>query len=60
MAGRHRLLHTARADLLRRAGRDQEAANAYAQALSLVSDQAERNYVSRRLVEVREQAPAME
>ena len=60
MTGGHHLLHAACADLLRRAGRYREAANAYAQALALVSNQAERTYLSRRHVEVREQAPAME
>ncbi len=49
---RYHLLHAARADLLRRAGRRPQAAAAYRQALALVSNQAERNYLLRRLREV--------
>jgi RNA polymerase sigma-70 factor, ECF subfamily len=48
----YHLLHAARADLLRRAGRLEEARAAYAQALSLVSNEAERRYLGRRLAEV--------
>jgi len=48
----YHLLHAARADLLRRAERLPEAAMAYRQALDLVSNRAERNYLLRRLCEV--------
>lgn len=46
------LLHAARADLQRRAQRWPEAKKAYGQALELVKNQAERNYLLRRLAEV--------
>jgi RNA polymerase sigma-70 factor (ECF subfamily) len=46
------LLHAARADLLRRAGRNAEAATAYQRALSLVSNHAEREYLKRRLRQI--------
>jgi RNA polymerase sigma-70 factor (ECF subfamily) len=49
----YHLLPAARADLLRRAGRHDEAAAAYAEALALVGNEAERRYLSRRLAEVR-------
>lgn len=45
-------LPAARADLLRRAGRDAAAAEAYQEALALVQSQAERLYLQRRLAEV--------
>jgi RNA polymerase sigma-70 factor (ECF subfamily) len=45
-------LPAARADLLRRLGRPAEAAEAYAAALALVSDGAERAFLRRRLAEV--------
>jgi RNA polymerase sigma-70 factor (ECF subfamily) len=45
-------LPAARADLLRRLGRREEAAAAYTAALALVSDGAERAFLRRRLVEV--------
>jgi len=48
----YHLLHAARADLLRRAGRRPQAAAAYRQALALVTNLAERNYLLRRLREV--------
>jgi RNA polymerase sigma-70 factor (ECF subfamily) len=48
----YHLLHAARADLLRRAGRWPEAKIAYAQALDRVRNQAERDYLQRRLNEV--------
>lgn len=48
----YHLLHAARADLLRRAGRRPQAAAAYRQALALVTNLAERNYLLRRLCEV--------
>jgi RNA polymerase sigma-70 factor, ECF subfamily len=47
------LLPATRADLLRRLGRNTEAAVSYQQALALVPTDAERRYLSRRLVEVR-------
>jgi RNA polymerase sigma-70 factor (ECF subfamily) len=48
----YHLLHSARADLLRRAGSFQEAEKAYKQALGLVNNQSERRYLERRLREV--------
>ena len=49
-------LPAARADLLRRLGRDVEAAAAYRSALDLVSDGAERAYLRGRLDQVERQA----
>lgn len=49
----YHLLHAARADLLRRAGRPSEAAPAYARALQLVTSPAEREFLVGRLSEVR-------
>jgi len=46
------LLHAARADLLRRLERKNDAANAYAKALELATNDVERNYLTRRLGEV--------
>ncbi|MHB8375984.1 MAG: RNA polymerase sigma factor [Dehalococcoidia bacterium] len=46
------LLHAARADLLRRIGRRDEAADAYRRAIALVSNGVERAYLYRRLAEV--------
>jgi RNA polymerase sigma-70 factor, ECF subfamily len=51
LAGYH-LLPAARADLLRREGRWMEAAEAYRQALDLVTNDPERRYLTRRLAEV--------
>jgi RNA polymerase sigma-70 factor (ECF subfamily) len=48
----YHLLHSARADLLRRAGSFQEAEKAYTQALALVNNESERRYLERRLREV--------
>jgi RNA polymerase sigma factor (sigma-70 family) len=48
---RHHLWHAAQADLLRRLGRNQEAASAYARALELASNPAEQAFLSRRLQE---------
>ena len=48
----YHLLHAAHADLLRRAQRFAEAKIAYAQALELVKNQSERDYLMRRLEEV--------
>ncbi len=45
-------LHAARADLLRRAGRRTEAADAYARAIALCANDVERRYLMRRLAEV--------
>jgi RNA polymerase sigma-70 factor, ECF subfamily len=51
LAGYH-LLPAAKADLLRRLGRRDEAAAAYRSALELVSQDAEKRYLERRLAEV--------
>ena len=45
----YHLLHSARADLLRRLGRDGEAAAAYARALELTTNPVERRFLERRL-----------
>jgi RNA polymerase sigma-70 factor, ECF subfamily len=49
------LLPAAKADILRRLGRPAEAATAYERALQLVTHDAERRYLERRLREVRPQ-----
>ena len=49
---KYHLLHSARADLLRRAGFSAEAADAYARALALVSNNSERRFLERRLRDV--------
>jgi RNA polymerase sigma-70 factor (ECF subfamily) len=59
LAGYH-LLHAARADLLRRLGRPDAAAAAYASALDLVANRAERLYLERRLTECLEAASALD
>ena len=46
---RYHLLHSARADLLRRLGRDREAAAAYHRALELAPSAPEREFLDRRL-----------
>jgi len=46
--------HAARAELLRRAGRANEAGDAYRRALQLTSNAAERAFLSRRLEELRD------
>jgi RNA polymerase sigma-70 factor (ECF subfamily) len=51
LAGYH-LLPATRADLLRRLGRDSEAAAEYREALTLASTETERRYLSRRLAEL--------
>ncbi len=51
LAGYH-LLHSARADLLRRLGRHEEAAAAYARALELARQPAQRAFLERRLREL--------
>ena len=48
----YHLLHAARADLLRRAGSRVEAAESYARALTLVTNDSERRFLERRLREV--------
>ena len=48
----YHLLPAARADLLRRLGRRAEAAAAYREALTLVGNEPERAYITRRLAEV--------
>ena len=53
---RYHLLHAARADLLRRLGARAEAAKSYATAIELVTNDAERRFLERRLREV--QSPA--
>ncbi|WP_328429715.1 RNA polymerase sigma factor [Streptomyces sp. NBC_00443] len=52
LAGYH-LLPATRADLLRRSGRTDEAAQAYLRALELVENDAERRFLERRLAECR-------
>src|SRR5216117_2704489 len=49
---RYHLLHAARADLLRRLGSAAEAAKSYARALALVTNDAGRRFLGRRLHEV--------
>ena len=49
---RYHLLPAARADLLRRLGRNREAAAAYRHARALVTNEAEKRYLERRLREV--------
>jgi RNA polymerase sigma-70 factor (ECF subfamily) len=51
---RYQPFHAARADLLRRAGRLDEAAAAYRRALDLTTNAAERAFLERRLKELRE------
>jgi RNA polymerase sigma-70 factor (ECF subfamily) len=45
------LLHSSRADLLRRVGRNEEAAAAYSRALELATNDADRTFLQRRLEE---------
>jgi RNA polymerase sigma-70 factor (ECF subfamily) len=47
------LFHAARADISRRLGRFGEARDAYAKALALATNQVERNYLTRRLRELK-------
>ena len=51
LAGYH-YLPAVKADLLRRLGRDDEAATAYRQALELTSNQAEREFLARQLADL--------
>jgi RNA polymerase sigma-70 factor (ECF subfamily) len=46
------LLHSARADLLRRVGSHEKAAESYAQALALATNESERRFLERRLRQV--------
>ncbi len=46
--GGYHLFHSARADLLRRLGRDDEAADAYDAALALAGNAAERRFLEER------------
>ncbi len=48
----YHLLHAARADLLRRLDRRDQAATAYRRALELTANEAESRYLERRLLEV--------
>jgi RNA polymerase sigma-70 factor (ECF subfamily) len=54
---RYYLLHSARADLLRRLGCSAKAAQSYARALTLVTNDAERRFLERRRREVLAAAP---
>ena len=49
----YHLLHAARADMLRRLGSNEEAAESYKTALGLVSNNGERRFLERRLRELR-------
>jgi RNA polymerase sigma-70 factor (ECF subfamily) len=49
----YHLLHSARADLLRRLGRDEEAAGAYERALQHTRNPTERAFLKRRLADLR-------
>jgi RNA polymerase sigma-70 factor (ECF subfamily) len=49
---RYHLMHSARAELLRRLGSAEEAAKSYERALSLVTNDAERRFLERRLREI--------
>jgi RNA polymerase sigma-70 factor (ECF subfamily) len=53
----YHLFHSARADLLRRLDRSDEAASAYERALELVTNPQERRFLERRLSEVRGPSP---
>jgi RNA polymerase sigma-70 factor (ECF subfamily) len=48
----YHLLHATRADLLRRLGRDEQAAAAYRRARELAANPAERAFLERRLREL--------
>jgi RNA polymerase sigma-70 factor, ECF subfamily len=48
----YHLFHAARADLLRRLGRNSEAIKAYSRALELTRNPVEQNYLRRRLIEL--------
>jgi RNA polymerase sigma-70 factor, ECF subfamily len=51
---RYHLLPAAKADLLRRLSRFAEAADAYRDALALVTNPAERRYLEKRLTQCRD------
>ncbi len=51
------LLHSARADLLRRSGSFSAAAQSYARALELVTNESERRFLQRRVEEVQSSIP---
>jgi len=51
--GSYHLFHSARADLLRRLGRYDEAAVSYRRALDLAGEPVERSFLERRLAETR-------
>jgi len=51
----YHLLHAVRADLLRRIGSAAEAAESYARALELVTNDSERRFLERRLCEIQSQ-----
>jgi RNA polymerase sigma-70 factor (ECF subfamily) len=51
------LFHAARADLLRRLGRREEARTAYARALELTKNEVEQKYLTRRLTEIEVSRP---
>jgi RNA polymerase sigma-70 factor (ECF subfamily) len=53
----YHLLHSARADFLRRLGRDREAAAAYLRALELTTNPVERRFLERRLAAYPHAAP---
>jgi RNA polymerase sigma-70 factor (ECF subfamily) len=55
----YRYLHSTRADLLRRLGRDDEAASEYARALELTHEPTERRFLERRLQELRRIEPPL-
>lgn len=48
----YHLFHAARADLLRRVGDSEAAAQSYTRALSIVTNDSERRFLERRLREV--------
>ena len=50
--GGYHLLHAARADLLRRVGRTEEAADEYRRAIASTANEPELRYLERRLAEV--------
>jgi RNA polymerase sigma-70 factor (ECF subfamily) len=50
--GDYHYLHSTQGELLRRLGRTDEARDAYLRALALVSDDAERRLLERRLAEL--------
>jgi RNA polymerase sigma-70 factor (ECF subfamily) len=53
----YHLYHAARADLLRRAGRFEEAATSYRESLTLCQNRIERRFLQRRLAELAGQLP---